>query len=207
NVRDVRQKGAKAEADDIALIGRLDWNPMNGVQLGGSVFSGDLGQDKELFDTNGTSLGKPDVHMNLYEVRAQYKRHGLWLRGMFAQAQIDDNEKLSQSLGNSGQNGVSDTMTGWYVEAGYDIMPFVADRPEQSLYPWARYSALDTNSDVPSGYTEDPAQDRTVTEVGLHYMPHPNVVVKAEYKDWSSEADAEADNNQEEYLVGIGYNF
>jgi opacity protein-like surface antigen len=86
-------------------------------------------------------------------------------------------------------------------------MPFIADRPEQSLYPWVRYSSLDTQASMPSGYAADPANDRTVTEAGVHYMPHPNVVVKAEYKQWDSEAAGEANNNQTEYLVGIGYNF
>ena len=209
DIRDVRQKGAEAQADDLAVTGRLDWKPLSGVILGGSFWTGDMGHEQELFDTNGDSLGKPGVNMNLYEVHAQYKRHGWWLRGMFAQAQIDDTEKLSESISdpNSGEHGVSDTMTGWYAEVGYDIMPFIADRPEQSLYPWVRYTDLDTNSDVPAGYTEDPAQDRTITEVGLHYMPHPNVVIKGEVKQWDSEASGDANNNQTEYLVGIGYNF
>jgi opacity protein-like surface antigen len=206
DIRGVRQKGAEAEADDLAVTGRLDWKPLSGVILGGSFWTGDMGHEQEMFDANtGNSLGTPAVHMDLYEAHAQYKRHGLWLRGMFAQAQIDDTQELSDSLG----SGVSDTMTGWYAEIGYDIMPHIADRPEQSLYPWVRYTDLDTNSEVPSGYSEDPAQDRTITEAGLHYMPHPNVVVKGEVKMFDSEASSDnpGDNNQTEYLVGIGYNF
>ncbi|MFA9461851.1 hypothetical protein [Thiohalorhabdus methylotrophus] len=206
DIRGVRQKGAEAQADDLAVTGRLDWKPLSGVILGGSFWTGDMGHEQELFE-NGTnnSLGTPDVHMDLYEAHVQYKRHGWWLRGMFAQAQIDDTQALSDSLG----SGVSDTMTGWYAEAGYDIMPHIAELPEQSLYPWVRYTDLDTNSDVPSGYPEDPAQDRVITEAGLHYMPHPNVVVKAEVKMFDSESDQDGagENNQTEYLVGIGYNF
>ncbi|MFP4614744.1 MAG: hypothetical protein ACLFRB_02640 [Thiohalorhabdus sp.] len=204
NVRGVRQKGANAQADDLAVTGRLDWTPVDGVMLGGSFWSGDMGHEQELFvDGDGESLGTPDVHMDLYEAHAQYKRNGLWLRGMFAQARIDDTQELSDSL----DEGVSDTMTGWYAEAGYDIMPHIANLPEQSLYPWVRYTDLDTQSDVPSGYTADPANDRTITEAGLHYMPHPNVAIKAEVKQFDSEASAEDANNQTEYLVGIGYNF
>ena len=203
DLRDIRQKGAKAEADDLAVTGRLDWKPAPGVMLGGSFWSGDMGHGQELFDNGGTSLGTPDVHMDLYEAHLQYKRGGWWLRGLFAQAQIDDADLLSQA-----QTGnVGETMTGWYAELGYDVMPLLADLPEQSLYPWVRYSSLDTQADMPSGFTKDPANERTITEVGLHYMPHPNVVVKAEYKQFDSEASGEANNNQREYLVGIGYNF
>jgi opacity protein-like surface antigen len=210
DLRGIRQKGSKAEADDLAVTGRLDWRPASGVLLGGSFWSGDMGHDQELFKNGNTgtpsdSLGTPDIHMNLYEAHAQYKVGGLWLRGLFAQAQIDDADKLSESLG-TGEN-VGETMTGWYAEAGYDIMPLIADRAEQSLYPWVRYTDLDTQASMPSGYDADPANDRTILEAGLHYMPHPNVVIKAEYKDYSSEASAEADNNHEEVLAGIGYNF
>ena len=206
DLRGIRQKGSKAEADDLAVTGRLDWRPANGVLLGGSFWSGDMGHGQELTDFNNTgdSLGTPDVHMNLYEAHAQYKRGGLWLRGLFAQAQIDDADKLSASLSS---DNVGETMTGWYAEAGYDIMPLIADRAEQSLYPWVRYTDLDTQASMPSGYDADPANDRTILEAGLHYMPHPNVVIKAEYKDFNSEASAEADNNHEEVLAGIGYNF
>ena len=217
DLRDIRQKGAKAEADDLAVTGRLDWKPWSGVILGGSFWTGDMGQDKVLYEyengpgsDNPNPLGKPEVGMDLYEVHAQYKRHGLWLRGMFAQAQIDDAGKLSQSIGKDGSvqgDNVGDTMTGWYAEAGYDILPHVADAPEQALYPWVRYTDLDTQADMPSGYSADPANDRTITEAGVHYMPHPNVAVKAEVKQFDSEASGDANNNQTEYLVGIGYHF
>jgi len=204
DLRDIRQKGAKAKSEDIAITGRLDWKPLSGVMLGGSFWTGDMGHGQELFAEDGTSLGTPGVNMDLYEVHAQYKRHGWWLRGMFAQAQIDDAGKLSASLADE---NVGETMTGWYAEAGYDIMPHIADRTDQALYPWVRYSSIDTQASMPSGYQADPANDRTIVEAGLHYMPHPNVVVKAEYRGFNSDASAESANNQDEYQVGIGYNF
>lgn len=226
NLRDIRQKGAKAEADDLAVTGRLDWKPASGVMLGGSFWSGDLGHGQELrkfgnSNVDGSSeddkvagggdlIGTPDVHMDLYEAHAEYKRGGLWLRGMFAQAQIGDADDLSDSRGDDksdGETNVGETMTGWYAEAGYDIMPLVADRGEQSLYPWVRYTDLDTQASMPSGYEAADKNDRTVTEVGLHYMPHPNVVIKAEYKDFNSAASGEENNNHDEVLAGIGYNF
>ncbi len=203
DLRDIRQKGSKAEADDLAVTGRLDWKPASGVMVGGSFWSGDMGHEQELLDTGDSSLGSPDVHMDLYEAHLQYKRGGWWLRTLFAQARIDDADLLSQSR----SDNVGETMTGWYAELGYDVMPLLADLAEQSLYPWARYSSLDTQADMPAGFAKDPANERTITEAGLHYMPHPNVVVKAEYKQYNSEASGEANNNQTEYLVGIGYNF
>lgn len=205
NLRGIRQKGSEAEADNLAVTGRIDWTPMTGVLVGGSFWTGKTGQDKELFDaTTSASLGSPSVGLDIYEVHGQYRRHGLWLRGLFAQANIDDADELSRSL--AGDN-VGETMTGWYVEAGYDIMPMLADLPNQSLFPWIRYSQLDTQDDMPSGFSRNPANDREVITAGLHYVPHPNVVVKAEFKSFDSDASGDENNNQDEILLGIGYNF
>ncbi|MBD3647105.1 MAG: hypothetical protein HUJ31_06530 [Pseudomonadales bacterium] len=106
-------------------------------------------------------------------------------------------------------------MTGWYVEAGYDIFTLLDNSPErQSLYPWIRYSEIDTQDSIAStvqaaGFTGNPKNNRSVLEVGVHYLPHPNVVIKAEFRDWESDADSSLDgtNNQEEFVIGIGYNY
>lgn len=208
DLRGIRQKGGNALAEDLAVTGRIDWKPQNGVMIGGSFWTGEMGHGQEIFAAGDdpetdTPLGTPGIQTNLYEVHAEYKRGGWWLRGLAAQAQFDDADLLSQSLADE---NVGETMNGWYAEVGYDIMPWIADRPEQALYPWVRHTDLETQASMPKGYDADPANDRTITEVGLHYMPHPNVVVKVDYRDFRSEAD-DSTNNQDELQLGIGYNF
>lgn len=203
NVRGVRQKGQQALAEDLALTGRLDWTPTPGALIGASFWTGDMGQGQ---DFAGQQV---DAGMTLWDVHAEWKRSGWWLRGLYAQAEIDDTLAISQDAGEA----IGERMSGWYAEVGYDVFRLLDNAPaNQSLYPWVRYSELDTQDRIDpaveaAGFSKDPKNDRTVWEAGLHYMPHPNVVVKAEYRDWSSGATAEADNNQEEFLVGIGYNF
>jgi len=217
NLRGLRQKGHKNLAEDLAVTGQLRWHPLPGTTLGASGWYGQMGQGR-IFDGQ-----TPDVPMTLWDVHAEYERGNWRLRALYTQATIDDtlavnNQALADlQASNPGAtaadvSAVAEKLTGWYAEAGYDIMPALGGPSEQSLYPWVRYSALDTQASLASGvkaagFTKDPANQRTVTEVGLHYMPHPQVVVKAEYRDWSSEAQADADNNQEEFLVGIGYHF
>lgn len=205
NLRGLRQKGSKAKSEDLAVTGRLDWNPLPGLTLGGSFWSGDMGQEN-LF--NGE---KVDFPMNLYDVRAQYRYGGAWLRALYTHASFEDTLAVSLETGEA----IPEEMSGWYVEAGYDIFTLFQNSPNrQSLYPWVRYSELDTQDALSSavqasGLSKNPKNDRKVLEVGLHYMPHPNVVVKAELRDWESDADSdlEGTNNQEEFVIGIGYNF
>lgn len=214
DLRGIRQKGHKNLAEDLAVTGQAQWHPIPGTTLGISGWHGNMGHDQAF---NGQT---PDVPMTLWDVHADYERGNWRLRALYTQATIDDTLAVSQQLASDAGvspanfDPVGEKLTGWYAEAGYDIMPALGGPSEQSLYPWVRYSALDTQASIASdvkaaGFTKDPANDRTLTEAGLHYMPHPQVVVKAEYRDWSSESDSDAagENNQEEYLVGIGYNF
>lgn len=205
NLRGLRQKGSNTKAEDLALTGRLDWHPAPGVTLGASFWSGDMGHS-DTFD--GQEI---DLPMNLFDVRAQYRYGGLHLRALYTKADIDDTLAVSEEKAVA----IGEEMEGWYVEAGYDVFTLWDNSPgTQSLYPWIRYSEIDTQASVAqevidAGYSASPKNDRTVTEIGLHYLPHPNVVIKGELRDWDSEDDSNADgtNNQSEFVLGIGYNF
>lgn len=205
NLRGIRQKGSNTKANDLALTGRLDWNPVAGVTLGGSFWSGDMGHEDEF---NGEEI---DLHMNLYDLRAQYRYGGLQLRALYTKVDIDDTLAVSQDKGEA----IGEEMEGWYVEAGYDIFTLLNNSPDrQSLYPWVRYSEIDTQASIDqavidAGFEKDGKNDRNVLEVGLHYMPHPNVVIKGEVREWDSDADTNDDgtNNQTEFVLGLGYNF
>ena len=209
NLRGLRQKGGDAKANDLALTGRVDWNPAAGVTLGASFWSGNMGHEDTF---NGEEI---DMQMNLYDLRAQYRFGGLQLRALYTKATIDDTLPVSIEK----DVAIGDEMEGWYVEAGYDIFTLLDDAPDrQSLYPWVRYSEIDTQASIDqdvidAGYEKNGKNDRNVVEVGLHYMPHPNVVIKGEVRAWDSDAEPNDDgsyddtNNQTEYVLGIGYNF
>jgi hypothetical protein len=51
-----------------------------------------------------------------------------------------------------------------------------------------------------------PANDRTITEVGLHDMPRLNGVVKVDDRDFPCEADVST-YNPDDLQLGIEYNF
>ena len=205
NLRGLRQKGSNAKAGDLAVTGRLDWRPVAGVTLGTSFWSGNMAHDDTF---NGEDI---DLPMNLFDVRAQYNYGGLKLRALYTRAEIDDTLEVSLDKGKA----IGEEMEGWYAEVGYDIFTLWENSPDrQSLYPWVRYSEIDTQASIDqdvitAGFSKNPKNERTVTEIGLHYLPHPNVVIKGELREFDSEDKTEADgtNNQSEFVLGIGYNF
>ena len=195
NIRGARQSGNRALFEDLGWTARVDYTPIPGLQVGGSFFWGNTGQD-QLFAGK-----KIDANFTLYEGHAQYQYRGLQLRALFAQGHIGDAAVLSTDLGANGP--ISSRIVGGYVEAGYDVLPLLLPGTEMSLSPFVRFERLDTQADVPAGFTPDRSRDITVINVGLSYKPIPNVVIKLDYRNLEAEVGQIAD----EFNIGFGFIF
>jgi len=200
NIRGARQSGNRALFEDLAWTARIDYTPVPDLLLGGCVFWGNSGQDQ-------TYAGrKIDANFTLFELHGQFRHRGLQLRTLFAQGHIGDADILSQDLVSRGlgANGpISSRLMGGYVEAGYDILPLFSPGTEMSLSPFLRFERLDTQADVPSGFTADRSKDITVINLGLSYKPIPNVVIKLDYRN----LDAEVGQIADEFNIGFGFVF
>jgi hypothetical protein len=206
NLRSGRQKGSKEKSNDWSWVTRIDYTPIPGLSLGGSAYLGNQGQDVALTDADdGSALGSPDAKMEMFEGHIQWKSKGLELRALGISVDLDDADILSRAKykDDTGKS-VAEKMTGWYLEAAYDVMPLLAAASDQYLAPWVRYSTLDSQATVPTGYTANTDKDRSVVEVGLTYKPIPNVVVKLDYRDWSDKSGADP---SDEVRLGAGYIF
>jgi hypothetical protein len=60
-IRNGRQSGSEALAEDLAFVGRLDWTPMPELLLGASVYAGDSGQDQRISLAGGGSTRLPST--------------------------------------------------------------------------------------------------------------------------------------------------
>ena len=185
-LRGGRQKGSKSKAEDLAFVGRLDWVATRGLLAGVSGYSGDSGQgDPNLGDVGTTIL---DAHL-------EYKWRGLRLRALYVQADIGDTDKINTGSGTV----VGEEMSGWYLEAGYDLMSVLRPESVQSLVPYARYEELDTHASVAPGLGADPAQDETIATLGLDWFPIDSIVFKAAYQDF--------DQGTDRFQLSLGYVF
>jgi hypothetical protein len=194
-LRGGRQKGSKANADDWALVGRLDYEPVLGFNLGGSFYLGDSGQRRVLDAFNGNEV---DVFTQIYEIHTQYKYKGLELKGLLSQVKIDDAELIGSydNVGVFTGANVPDEVVGYYGEVAYDFMPHILKGTDQYLAPFVRYEDLNyvgNNEDV------------TLMVFGLTYKPIPNVVIKADYSNF--EMDDPTQTRADELNVGLGYIF
>jgi hypothetical protein len=94
-------------------------------------------------------------------------------------------------------------MMGWYLEAAYDVLKLMAPSTDQSVVAFLRYEDFNTQESMPSGFTEDPANDRQVTTVGVAYFPIPDVALKADLENWEDGAD----NDGSRFNLAVAYQF
>ena len=183
-LRGGRQKGSRAKADDIALVARVDYDDIPGAVFGGSFYVGDSGQEQIITQSNGTTMvALPDAKTTIYEIHAEVQSGGFYARGLAAMGEVDDVTALNNALELTGSASIGSELEGYYVEVGYDLASLIAPESGQSVTPFVRYEAIDTQADVPSGFTSSPANDEEIVTFGVQWKPVDQVVVKIDYQD------------------------
>ena len=196
-LRGGRQKGGKAKAEDLAWVGRVDWEGVEGLLVGASLYSGGAGQD--LGTAGGASI---DATTTLYELHAQYECAGWSLRGLFTEGRVSDVADLNAALGLSGMESVGKQLRGYYVEGAFDVFTLL-EESTQSLSPFLRWESFDTQADVPAGFQSDPANDVDILTFGLAWQPMDQIILKLDYQD----IDDGAGTGVDQWNVALGYIF
>lgn len=188
-IRDARQSGSQATAEDFGHVVRLDYTPhyLPGVTVGGSAYVGNSGQN----------IPNIDAFTQLYEGHVQWKYRGLEFRTLGSWGHIDDAAALSAHNGST----IGSENYGWYTELGYDVLPLLMPSTTQYLAPFFRYEQFDTLAGVPVGYLDDESKDRYIYQFGLQYKPIPNVVIKADYRNFNAKKGILGDD------VNLGFGF
>ena len=100
-IREGSQEGSEATAENWAVTGRLDWAPVSGAFLGAAFFSGDSDQGRT------TPSGEPfSGRTTLFDVHADWKWRGLWLRGLYVRTTVADADAINEANGLRGQDSV-----------------------------------------------------------------------------------------------------
>lgn len=200
SLRGSRSNGNRSRAEDLAGVIRVDYTPtaLPGSLFGGSFYYGGIDQARD---------GFPSASLAMWEAHAQYRRFGLELRALVTQAFLDEADDLTLALRGMGEikanEVIADEMFGWYVEAAYDVMPWIAPDSGFYLAPFVRYERFDTQQSTPSGFAADGSKDIRLITSGLSLKPHPNVVFKFDYRNF----DADQGDIADEVQLGFGVAF
>ncbi len=195
-LREGRQGGAEAKAEDFAFVGRLDVTPAPGILVGGSLYEGDAGQNQFIFQGRRLS-----VDTRIFEFHGLAQLRGWDLRALFARSHVGDAGALNLVRGLSGAEAVAERMQGGYVQAGFNLLNGFSE--SMSLTPYYRFESLDTQSQMPAGFTAEPSSDSRFHTFGLEFKPIYNVVIKGDYQ-WTRN---EGRTGLDQFNLGLGYSF
>ncbi len=199
-IRDGRQKGSEALAEDLAGVVRVDWSGVPGLVLGASAYAGDSGQDLEV-----------GVRTQIVEAHAEWRWRGLQIRALGVVAKLDDVAELNRAIFASGEdagkaNGeidsIGEQMTGGYVELGYNVLN-ECGAGDFAVIPFVRLEQYDTQDKTPAGFGNAGKNDITVTTVGVNVKPRDEIVFKAEYMFYDDRAGVKPD----QLNLAVGYVF
>lgn len=176
-IREGRQAGGEALAEDWAVVGRADWHPFEGTIFGASLYSGKSGQTQNF--SGRVTLG---------EIHSDAKFRGLSLRALYARGTIGDAARINAVNGLTGDESIGKSFGGWYTEAGYTMDRFT---------PYARYEEVDTQRSVPAGFERNPENNQNIWTLGIAFKPISQTVIKVDYQNTGA--------NQ--WNIAVGYIF
>ena len=189
-LRGGRQKGNRSAADDFALVVRGDYVDTPGLLVGASAYFGHSGQD----GMQGTTA-IPQMPLGIVELHAQYEAGPFKARALAALAFLDDAGDFNRATGGN----VARRLEGYYAEIGYDVMSLFEGESEVVVSPFVRFEHIDTQADMPSGFSPIRSQEDDIFTVGLFVQPIPQVVFKASFEA--------KDQGRDEFNALIGYVF
>jgi hypothetical protein len=192
-IRAGRQKGYKSSADDMMVTARLDYKPGVGLWFAaaGSYMEGD--RDEEVANV--------DNPVFLYTLEARWKHLG-WDAGVsWGQGFIDNAGDHPNSIATPA-SPVPETFQGLSVFLAYDVLSLITTS-DQQLYLFARYENIDMQAEVASGTTADENHQSQIYQAGVTWLITPNVVVKADYRDYENESETAVDS----WNLGLGFAF
>ena len=194
-LRGGRQKGSKAIAENFSAVGRIDYTATPGLMIGTSLYTGDQGHNS---DFNGREVS---IGTTIWEGHIKYQGRGFDVQALTALASVNNADKLNEMKGLSGSGSVGEQMSGWYLQLGYDLL--FSSASEHQLLPYIRYEAVNTQVEVPSGYSSSGSKDFNVTSIGMAWKPIGNAVLKTDYEIHSNASSSGVN----QFNVALGWLF
>lgn len=188
----IHQEGQLARAASLAYYGALNYDGVPGVNVGGSVFTGGIGQKQ-------AGIATPHARVTLAEVHAKWQV-GRWdLAALAAQGHFQGVAVFNAS-GASASNPVPDDFRGWYAQAAYRLWR----QGDYSLVPFARYERVNTAlgfSGLPQGVAPVSDPDTRVMTMGASFFLHPQVVLKVDTQRYFNNSALDRVN------LGVGFHY
>ncbi|MDA8956471.1 hypothetical protein N9H19_02510 [Flavobacteriales bacterium] len=188
-LRSGRQKGAESYVTDFDFAGRVSYFGMLGWNLGASFYVGES-------ETSDFGADSTQIDIQMTGVDARYNNGNFQARAQYIVANLGNTQAYNAKT----SNDLGSVMTGYYLEAGYDVLQGNSDN---KLILFSRYENYNTNDET-EGFDANLAYDRTEITVGLTFKVADGAAFKMDYQLKGNEA---LDEDSKQVNVGIAVGF
>lgn len=204
-VRGGRQKGNRAIWEDVGIVAEVRFDRDDRYGFAVSGYHGGADHNQEFGDEDDPVTF--DVSNWIASSHGYLKAGPLDVRALVAVAGIEGADDLSTYLETDPEKqiAVPERQVGGYVDIAFDATDLLlGEDSEVQILPWIRYEALDLHAQMPDGVAASPQQAQQFLTAGVEVLPHPQVVLKAEYVHKTHAADSAL---SDEVRVGAGFIF
>lgn len=186
----IHQELQLAKARDPSVFGAVSWRGVPGLNVGGGVFTGKIGQ--------GADFAAKDARLALAEAHVRWQPGPFDFAALYTRGTISGTRGLNQTFDGE-PTPVPKSFWGSYAQGAWRALAW----NESSLVPFLRYEAFNTGASYAAAVAALPTE--RVWTAGLSYYLNPNVVFKLDYQDFNRD-DATLGYG-DRFNLGIGYQF
>lgn len=191
--------------NEVGLAFAADYTGLRGTLLGVSAYTSGVTRNRPKRDLDDLDAR---VYLGDLHLRGQYgplRVRALAMLGTLTHADriTVANASLSNALG-APRTAVGTSAWAVFLEAALDLLGTLRVDTKHQLDVFARYDAYDPMWGGPSAL-DNPLMQRQALTVGLNYLPHPRVVLKAEYVSRWINQDHAWRLRQDELSAAMGF--
>ncbi len=187
-IKSAHQEGQLAEAEDLSLHAALNYTGINGLLVGGSVFTGDTGQNEP---------GIGNARLTIWDAHARYQTGNFDLRALYARGHLNNAAEINDV---TVRTDAPSAFYGWFAEAAYHAWK----SGEMDFAPFIRYEKYDSQASLPFNSVRVDSSKNKVWTVGANFWATPQVVLKADYQVYD---EKDEDRGDKRFNLGMGYMF
>ena len=187
-IKSAHQEGQLADAEDLSLHAALNYTGINGLLVGGSVFTGDTGQNEP---------GIGNARLTIWDAHARYQTGNFDLRALYARGHLNNAAEINDV---TVRTDTPSAFYGWFAEAAYHAWK----SGEMDFAPFIRYEKYDTQASLPFNSVRVDSSKNKVWTVGANFWATPQVVLKADYQVYD---EKDEDRGDKRFNLGMGYMF
>ncbi len=187
-IKSAHQEGQLADAEDLSLHAALNYTGINGLLVGGSVFTGDTGQNEP---------GIGNARLTIWDAHARYQTGNFHLRALYARGHLNNAAEINDV---TVRTDAPSAFYGWFAEAAYHAWK----SGEMDFAPFIRYEKYDSQASLPFNSVRVDSSKNKVWTVGANFWATPQVLLKADYQVYD---EKDEDRGDKRFNLGMGYMF